>query len=118
MWAVGSTDFKSCDSILAQSRHLVQGVDHAKSRKAQSRVTAARSAPLPKMSNADDHGRAVEGPEGFEHRTFECLKCGHTEEKVVAADPLKSDAVGWVNSELKPPENSTKTHEVHEGRSP
>jgi hypothetical protein len=58
----------------------------------------------------------VQGPEGFEHRTFECLHCGHTEEKVVAVDPLRSNAVGWVNSDLKPRENSLKTHEVHQGR--
>jgi hypothetical protein len=58
----------------------------------------------------------VEGPEGFEHRTLECLKCGHSEQKVIAVDPLKSDTVGWVYSELKPPENSTKTYEIHAGR--
>jgi hypothetical protein len=40
------------------------------------------------------------GPEGFEHRTFGCLKCGHTESKVIACDPLKSDAVGWLSGEL------------------
>jgi transposase len=22
------------------------------------------------------------GPEGFEHRTFECLNCGHTEQRI------------------------------------
>jgi hypothetical protein len=40
------------------------------------------------------------GPEGFEHRTFDCLRCGHTEEKVVASDPIKSDAIGWLQGEL------------------
>jgi hypothetical protein len=29
----------------------------------------------------------VEEPAGFEHRTVECLKCGHSEEKFVAVDP-------------------------------
>jgi hypothetical protein len=43
------------------------------------------------------------GPEGFEHRTFECLKCGHAEKKILASDPLKSDAVGWTKIELEPP---------------
>jgi hypothetical protein len=42
------------------------------------------------------------GPEGFEHRTFECLKCTHTETRNVACDPL-SDAAGWIASELRPP---------------
>jgi transcription elongation factor Elf1 len=44
----------------------------------------------------------VEEPEGFERRTFECQRCGHSEEKVVAVDPLKSEAVGWTDSELRP----------------
>jgi hypothetical protein len=40
------------------------------------------------------------GPEGFEHRTFECLKCGQTESKVMPCDPLRSKAVGWLSGEL------------------
>jgi hypothetical protein len=40
------------------------------------------------------------GPEGFEHRIFDCVRCGHTEEKVVACDPIKSDALGWLQGEL------------------
>jgi hypothetical protein len=40
------------------------------------------------------------GPEGFEHRTFECLKCGHTNSKMIACDPLRSDAIGWLLGEL------------------
>jgi DNA-directed RNA polymerase subunit RPC12/RpoP len=45
----------------------------------------------------------VAGPEGFEHRTFECSRCGHSEKKVLTCDPLKSNAIGWLASELKPP---------------
>jgi hypothetical protein len=40
------------------------------------------------------------GPEGFEHRTFECLRCGHVEKKIVTCDPLKPDAVGWLTGDL------------------
>ena len=42
------------------------------------------------------------GPYG-EHRTFECITCGHTQETVIACDPLRSNAVGWTKGELKPP---------------
>jgi hypothetical protein len=40
------------------------------------------------------------GPEGFERGTYECRKCGQTETRVIASDPLKSDAVGWLAGEL------------------
>jgi hypothetical protein len=41
--------------------------------------------------------------EGLEQRTFECTQCGHTETRTVAFDPLKSNAVGWTEGELRPP---------------
>ena len=42
--------------------------------------------------------------EGFESRTFECMKCGHTETRRLLADPIKSDAVvGWIKGELGSP---------------
>jgi len=44
-----------------------------------------------------------EGPDGFEHRTFECSKCGHTETRLLQSDPLQSGAAGWVDGELRPP---------------
>jgi hypothetical protein len=41
------------------------------------------------------------GPEGFEHRTFECRKCGHTEIKKMAVDPVATHiADGWLKGEL------------------
>jgi hypothetical protein len=43
------------------------------------------------------------GPVGFEHRTFECAKCGHAETRVLASDPLQSGAAGWVEGELQRP---------------
>jgi hypothetical protein len=54
------------------------------------------------------------GPEGFEHRTFECLKCGHTEKKISACDPLRSNAIGWLAGELG--RRHAVTHEVRDGQ--
>lgn len=44
-----------------------------------------------------------DGPEGLEQPTFVCAKCGHTETTTLASDPLRSDAFGWINGELRPP---------------
>lgn len=43
------------------------------------------------------------GPAGSAKRTFECQRCGHTSTIVVSTDPMKSDALGWLASELRPP---------------
>jgi hypothetical protein len=45
-----------------------------------------------------------DGPEGFEHRRFECLKCTVTEIRMRASDPIKSDALRWLSGELRPPD--------------
>jgi len=45
-----------------------------------------------------------DGPEGFEHRRFECLKCTVTEIKTLASDPIKSDALRWLSGELRMPD--------------
>jgi hypothetical protein len=42
------------------------------------------------------------GPEGFEHRTYECPRCGHTEVRIEACDPLESGAAGWIAAEPDP----------------
>ncbi len=43
--------------------------------------------------------------EGFEDRTFECMKCGHAETRRMVADPLASPAaVAWSNDGPKPPD--------------
>jgi Zn ribbon nucleic-acid-binding protein len=43
------------------------------------------------------------GPEGLEHRLFECSKCDHAETRAVP-DPIKSKAVRWFAGELRGPE--------------
>ena len=42
-------------------------------------------------------------PKGLEQRTFECANCGRIETRTVVRDPLKSNAVGWIDGELRPP---------------
>jgi hypothetical protein len=47
--------------------------------------------------------RVSSGPIGFEHRLFECPKCDHVEINVIASDPFKSKAAGWLDGELRTP---------------
>ena len=44
-----------------------------------------------------------QGPTGFDYHSFECQKCGRIQTTVVQRDPLTSDALGWLASELKRP---------------
>jgi tRNA(Ile2) C34 agmatinyltransferase TiaS len=44
------------------------------------------------------------GRPGFEHWTLRCTKCGVIYEAQAPVDPIDSEAVGWLGSELKPPE--------------
>jgi hypothetical protein len=41
---------------------------------------------------------------GFEHWTLRCVKCGLINETQVSTDPMKSDAAGWLDSDLRAPE--------------
>jgi hypothetical protein len=42
------------------------------------------------------------GSSGFDHRTFECQKCGRLETKTVSSDPA-AGMHGWLAGELKSP---------------
>jgi hypothetical protein len=52
-----------------------------------------------KISNDSNLSRRA----GFEERTFECSTCRRIEKVLFPVDTLKTDAVGWLASELKPP---------------
>ena len=52
------------------------------------RMRLARVAPLAK---------------GVEERTFECSSCERVEKVSFPVDPMKTDAVGWLAGELRPP---------------
>jgi hypothetical protein len=41
---------------------------------------------------------------GFEHWTLRCRKCGLIHEAQVTADPINSEAFGWLGSNLTPPQ--------------
>ena len=43
------------------------------------------------------------GSSGFDHRTFECQKCGGIHRVVASRDPMTSDLLGWLASRLRPP---------------
>ena len=58
----------------------------------------------PKCTNRMSLARIMPGPPGFDLRNFECEKCIHVITVTVATDPMKSDKVGWMAGELKPPE--------------
>jgi hypothetical protein len=47
--------------------------------------------------------RISAGKPGFEDRTFECATCDRTTTISLPVDPFKTDALGWLASELRPP---------------
>lgn len=47
--------------------------------------------------------RVTKGRAGYEHWTLRCDRCGHIDQVQVSADPMKSEAMGWLGGGLKPP---------------
>jgi transposase-like protein len=58
----------------------------------------------PKCADRMHLARIMPGPKGFDLRSFECGKCGYKVTLTIATDPMKSDKLGWLSGELKPPE--------------
>ena len=40
---------------------------------------------------------------GFEHWTLRCTSCARIDQMQVNTDPLKFEALGWIEGELRPP---------------
>jgi hypothetical protein len=40
---------------------------------------------------------------GVNSQAFECVQCGHVEKVLIAVDPIRSSALGWLLGELRPP---------------
>jgi hypothetical protein len=47
--------------------------------------------------------RISPGNRGFEEHTFECSTCHALHKISLPIDPLRTDAAGWLASELRPP---------------
>jgi hypothetical protein len=58
----------------------------------------------PTCHNRMNLAQVMPGRPGFDVRTFECGRCEHAHILTVATDPMKSDKIGWLAGELKPPE--------------
>jgi rubredoxin len=43
------------------------------------------------------------GASGFAVGTFECQTCGYVSATAISDDPMTSDVLGWLASELRPP---------------
>jgi hypothetical protein len=53
------------------------------------------------MFNGYVYGRHTAGPK--ELWAIECRKCGRAEQKILARNPLHSNAIGWLAGELGGP---------------
>jgi hypothetical protein len=75
-------------STVTTPRQFLTNIERPRCSRCQTRMMLERTSP---------------GPVGFEQRLFECPKCDHVEINVIASDPFKSKAVGWLDGELRTP---------------
>lgn len=66
-------------------------------------LTAIERPRCPNCRTRMSLARIAPGPSTYDLRTFECPKCNCVHKAFVAADPMKSDATGWLVGDLKPP---------------
>ena len=65
---------------------------------------AAARPRCPKCQSRMEVQRITTARPGFEYWTLRCVECGLINEAQVSADPMKSDAAGRVDSDLRAPE--------------
>src|ERR1700686_4151214 len=87
------TESRSCSrptqgSIVTSSQQFLTAIERPRCSRCQTRMMLERVSP---------------GPLDFEHRLFECPRCDHVEITVIASDPFKSRAAGWLAGELTAP---------------
>jgi hypothetical protein len=58
----------------------------------------------PKCQSRMEVQRITAARSGYEHWTLRCIRCGLINETQVSTDPMKSDAIDWVDSGLRAPE--------------
>jgi hypothetical protein len=75
-------------SIMSSTQQFLTAIERPRCSRCQARMMLERVSP---------------GPIGFEHRLFECPKCDQVVVSVIASDPFKSKAAGWLDGELRAP---------------
>jgi hypothetical protein len=66
-------------------------------------LTAIERPRCPKCQSRMSLARIAPGPRGFDVRSFECGQCDHVHIATIATDPMKSESVGWLKGDLRPP---------------
>ncbi len=67
------------------------------------RISVVERPVCPSCKHRMGLARVSPGEPGLEQRIFECDTCHRTDQVYFPVDPLKTDAIGWLASELRPP---------------